>query len=109
MLLFISESEDVINLLFVLDKLDKIGVSKSFFVSKILFIDCPTFFSSDLFRTFDKKLVLLSLLFSTIKSIVSCLVVTMFSLIISTSNKSIWPSLFISIIFPLINLDSRFF
>ena len=87
--LFSSESEDVINLLFALDKLVKTAVTKSFLVSKILSIDCPTFFSSDSFKTFDKKLILSSLLFSTIKSIVSSLVTTILSLITSTSNRSI--------------------
>ena len=106
--LFFSESEDVINLLPVLDKPVRIPVTRSFFVSKILSIDCPTFFSSDSFKTFDRKLILSSSLFSTIKSMVSCLLVIIFSLITSTSNRSIWPSLFISIIFPLINWNSRF-
>ena len=107
--LFFSEPEDVINLLPVLDKPVRTPVTKSFFVSKILSMDCPTFFSSDSFKTFDKKLILSSLLFSTIKSIVSCLVTTILSLITSTSNRSIWPSLFISIMSPLINCDSRVF
>ena len=107
--LFSSESEDVINLLFALDKLVKTAVTKSFLVSKILSIDCPTFFSSDSFKTFDKKLILSSLLFSTIKSIVSSLVTTILSLITFTSNRSIWPSLFISIMSPLISCDSRVF
>ena len=101
--LFFSEPEDVINLLPLLDKLVKTPVTKSFFVLKILSIDCPTFFSSDSFKTFDRKLILSSLLFSTMKSIVSCLLVIIFSLITSISNRSIWPSLFISMIFPLIN------
>ena len=66
--LFFSESEDVINLLPVLDKPVRTPVTKSFLVSKILSIDCPTFFSSDSFKIFDRKLILSSLLFSTIQS-----------------------------------------
>ena len=87
--LFFSEPEDVINLLPVLDKPVRTPVIMSFFLSKILSMDCPTFFSSDLFKTFDKKLILSSLLFSTIKSIVSCLMTTILSLITSTSKRSI--------------------
>ena len=107
--LFTSNSEVVINRLLLFARSVITPKTNSLFVSKILSIDCPILISSELFKTSDKNSVFSPVELSTIKSNFSCLSIFIFSLIISTSNKSILPSLLASKRFPFKSFSSSFF
>ena len=107
--LLTSNSEVVINRLLLLARSVITPKTNSLFVSKILSIDCPILISSELFKTCDKNSVFSPVELSTIKSNFSCLSIFIFSLIISTSDKSIFPSLLASKRFPFKSFSSSFF
>ena len=107
--LFTSESDVVRNELSSLDKFVITLATKSLFISKILLIELPMLASSDLFKICDRNSVFSPVELSTIKSIFSCFLILIFSLITSISDESIFPSPLASKRLPSNSFSSNFF